>query len=350
MPPCIYSPTGQSRYRRRKGMKEMYKQSMSIRETDRAIKLVKDRFEEELARNLNLERVTAPLFVTAASGLNDNLNGVERPVAFDIPAIGEENAQIVHSLAKWKRMALAKYGFAPGEGLYTDMNAVRRDEEPDCLHSVYVDQWDWEKVIEREDRTVSYLKKVAGSVFNALSHTKDYLNGVYPDLRLRINREFFTVSTQELLDMYPGKSPKERENAICRKYGSVLLTQIGGKLSNGQVHDGRAPDYDDWALNGDILIWYEPLQRAVELSSMGIRVDSESLQRQLLEAGCPERAELPFHRALLNGKLPLTVGGGIGQSRICMVILEKVHIGQVQASLWSEEERKACEAQGFRLL
>ncbi len=329
---------------------KMYKEKMSIRETDRAIKLVKDRFEEELARQLNLERVTAPLFVKGESGLNDNLNGIERPVEFDIPHAGENHVQIVHSLAKWKRMALAKYDFAPGEGLYTDMNAIRRDEIPDNLHSVYVDQWDWEKVITAEDRNISYLQKVAGSVFNALNHTKNYINGVYPGMCLTIDREFHTVSSEELLQMYPGLSAKERENAICKKYGSVLLTQIGGKLSDGQPHDGRAPDYDDWSLNGDILVWYEPLQRAVELSSMGIRVNRESLIAQLESAGCPERKELPFHKALLNGELPLSVGGGIGQSRICMVILEKVHIGQVQTSLWSTEERAACAKQGIRLL
>ncbi len=323
---------------------------MDIRETDRAIKLVKDRFEEELARQLNLERVTAPLFVRGDSGLNDNLNGVERPVEFDIPHAGEEHVQIVHSLAKWKRVALAKYGFAPGEGLYTDMNAIRRDEIPDNLHSVYVDQWDWEKVIRPEDRSIEYLKQVAGSVFNALNHTKRYVNGVYPEMKLQISREFFTVSSEELLQMYPHLTPREREDRICREHGSVLLTGIGGKLSDGTVHDGRAPDYDDWALNGDILIWYEPLGRAVELSSMGIRVNPQSLAAQLRLAGCPERAQLPFHKALLNGELPLTVGGGIGQSRICMVILEKVHIGQVQSSIWSEEEYQSCAKRGIRLL
>ncbi len=327
----------------------MYEEKMSIRETDRAIKLVKDRFEEELSRQLNLERVTAPLFVRGESGLNDNLNGTERPVEFDIPFAGEEHVQIVHSLAKWKRMALAKYGFAPGEGLYTDMNAIRRDEQPDCLHSVYVDQWDWEKVITAEDRTISYLEKVAAGVFNALNHTKNYINGLY-NLKGEIKRDFTTVSSEELLQAYPNMSVKERENAICRECGSVLLTQIGGKLSNGQPHDGRAPDYDDWALNGDVLVWYEPLHRAVELSSMGIRVNKESLQRQLRLAGCPERENLPFHKALLQGDLPLTVGGGIGQSRICMVIVEKVHVGQVQSSLWSEEERRKCAAEGIRLL
>ena len=328
----------------------MFTEKMSVRETDRAIKLVKDRFEQELARELNLERVTAPLMVTAESGLNDNLNGVERPVEFDVPCAGEEHVQIVHSLAKWKRMALAKYGFDPGEGLYTDMNAIRRDEEGDDLHSVYVDQWDWEKVITREDRNIGYLKKVAARVFYALAHTKNYINGIYPDMSLEISKDFFTVSSEELYRMYPGLTPKERENAICKKYGSVLLTQIGGKLSNGEKHDGRAPDYDDWALNGDILIWYEPLGRAVELSSMGIRVDAASLEAQLIEAGCTERRKLPFHKALLEGKLPLSVGGGIGQSRICMVILEKLHIGQVQTAIWSKEERERCKKMGIQLL
>ncbi len=328
----------------------MFTEKMSVRETDRAIKLVKDRFEQELARQLNLERVTAPLMVTAESGLNDNLNGVERPVEFDVPCTGEKHVQIVHSLAKWKRMALAKYGFDPGEGLYTDMNAIRRDEEGDALHSIYVDQWDWEKVITKEDRNIEYLKKIAARVFYALVHTKNYINGIYPDMRLEISKDFFTVSSEELYLMYPDLTPKERENAICKKYGSVLLTQIGGKLSNGERHDGRAPDYDDWMLNGDILIWYEPLGRAVELSSMGIRVDAASLEAQLIEAGCAQRKELPFHKALLEGKLPLSVGGGIGQSRICMVILEKLHIGQVQTAIWSREERERCEKMGIKLL
>ena len=327
-----------------------YIEHMTIRETDRAIKLVKDRFEEELARQLNLERVTAPLFVRADSGLNDNLNGYERPVDFDVPHAGEDHIQIVHSLAKWKRMALAKYGFAPGEGLYTDMNAIRRDEVPDNLHSIYVDQWDWEKVITKKDRTIGYLKKIASAVFLALNHTKNYINGEYPSMKLKIAPTFKTVDTEELLQLYPDLDPKERENEICRKYGNVLLVRIGDKLSNGMPHDGRAPDYDDWALNGDILIWYEPLGRAVELSSMGIRVDAASLRSQLEKAGCTERAELPFHRALLDGKLPLTVGGGIGQSRICMVILEKVHIGQVQTSIWSKQEIEKCAGQGIRLL
>ena len=327
-----------------------YIEKMDIRETDRAIKLVKDRFEEELARHLNLERVTAPLFVRADSGLNDNLNGVERPVEFDVPHAGEKNIQIVHSLAKWKRLALAKYGFAPGEGLYTDMNAIRRDEVPDELHSVYVDQWDWEKVITEKDRTIGYLEKVAAAVFCALDRTKRYINGVYPNMKLQINKDFHTVDTEELLQMYPGLDAKQRENEICKKYGSVLLTRIGDKLSNGVPHDGRAPDYDDWALNGDILIWYEPLNRAVELSSMGVRVNKESLLSQLEKAGCPERANLPFHNALLQGRLPLTCGGGIGQSRICMVILEKVHIGQVQSSVWSAEEIEKCAKEGVRLL
>ena len=327
-----------------------YHESMSIRETDRAIKLVKDRFEEELARQLNLERVTAPLFVRKSSGLNDDLNGVERPVQFDAPHAGENEIQIVHSLAKWKRMALAKYGFAPGEGLYTDMNAIRRDEIPDNLHSIYVDQWDWEKVITDGERSIDYLKKAARGVFNALAHTKNYINGVYPCMKLKIEQDFYTVSAEELYQMYPHLDAKERENEICKKYKSVLLTGIGDKLSNGVPHDGRAPDYDDWALNGDILVWYEPLGRAVELSSMGVRVNAASLRAQLEKAGCPERAELPFHKALLEGKLPQTCGGGVGQSRICMVILEKVHIGQVQSSVWSEQEIAACAGQGIRLL
>jgi aspartate--ammonia ligase len=323
---------------------------MSIRETDRAIKLVKDRFEEELARQLSLERVTAPLFVQGESGLNDNLSGVERPVEFDVPHAGEQHVQIVHSLAKWKRMALAKYGFAPGEGLYTDMNAIRRDEEPDCLHSIYVDQWDWEKVISEDERTIDYLKKIASGVFGALSRTKSYINGVYPDMKLDISRDFFTVSTTELYEMYPDLTPKERENAICRKYGSVLLTQIGGKLPNGEKHDGRAPDYDDWALNGDLLYYFEPLDTSLEIMSMGIRVDEKSMAEQLKKANAEARKELPFHKELLAGDMPLTVGGGIGQSRLCMLLLQKAHIGEVQVSLWPDEMRELCEQNNMKLL
>mgnify|MGYP003291072997 CR=1 FL=1 len=328
---------------------EGYRDTLDIRTTDKAIKYVKDNFENIFARHLNLERITAPLFVTDKSGLNDNLNGVERPVAFDIPD-AQSYVQVVHSLAKWKRLALKRYGYSAGEGIYTDMNAIRRDEELDNLHSVYVDQWDWEKVITEKDRTLDYLSKIADGIFAALCETQEKVCSAFPGLTPHIKREFITITSEELLKLYPDLTPKERENAICKKHGSVLIAQIGGALSDGTKHDGRAPDYDDWALNGDILVWYEPLGRAIELSSMGIRVDPESMRRQLKLANCEDRAELDFHKALLAGELPLTVGGGIGQSRLCMIMLGKVHIGQVQASVWSNEMFEECKRKGITLL
>lgn len=320
----------------------------NIIETEVAIKFIKDVFERELARNLNLTRVSAPLFVFPESGLNDNLNGVERPVAFDVLDIGKD-VEVVHSLAKWKRMALAKYGFSDGEGLYTDMNAIRRDETLDALHSIYVDQWDWEKIISPSARNFDTLKAAVNSIYSALLSTEAALSerfGTASVLPKRI--EFMT--TAQLEAEYPDLSPKERENAVTKRLGAVFLMQIGAPLKDGVPHDGRAPDYDDWLLNGDILLWDEPLSRAFEISSMGIRVDEAAMRRQLAAAGCEDRAALPFHRALLSGKLPQTMGGGIGQSRICMFLLGKHHIGEVQASVWPESMVEECEKQGIRLL
>lgn len=320
----------------------------NIIETEVAIKFIKDVFERELARNLNLTRVSAPLFVFPESGLNDNLNGVERPVAFDVLDIGRD-VEVVHSLAKWKRMALAKYGFADGEGLYTDMNAIRRDEALDALHSIYVDQWDWEKIISPSARNFDTLKAAVNSIYSALLGTETALSerfGTASVLPKRI--EFMT--TAQLEAEYPDLSPKERENAVTKRLGAVFLMQIGAPLKDGVPHDGRAPDYDDWLLNGDILLWDEPLSRAFEISSMGIRVDEAAMRRQLAAAGCEDRAALPFHRALLSGELPQTMGGGIGQSRICMFLLGKHHIGEVQASVWPESMVEECEKQGIHLL
>ena len=318
-------------------------------ELQRAIAFIKSTFQTNLSNALNLRRVSAPLFVADNSGLNDNLNGVERPVSFDIPDVGL-NAEVVHSLAKWKRLALKRYGFHPGKGLYTDMNAIRRDEEGDNLHSVYVDQWDWEKIITREDRNVDYLKSSVRAIVGAVCETCEALDVAFPSLHGKLDREVCFLTTQELEDRWPEKTPKEREDAICREHHTVFLMQIGGKLRSGEKHDGRAPDYDDWALNGDILMWNPVLEKAFEISSMGIRVDEESLARQLKLAGCEERAELPFHRMLLNGELPLTMGGGIGQSRLCMLMIGTCHIGEVQASLWDEETLRGCEAAGITLL
>ena len=328
---------------------EGYRPALDILQTEIAIKLVKDTFERELAQKLHLTRVSAPLFVRKNSGINDDLNGVERPVSFDISDIGEE-VEIVHSLAKWKRLALKRYNFGPNTGLYTDMNAIRRDEELDNLHSVYVDQWDWEKIITPETRNEETLRHTVRRVMRALKETEEALHRANPEIEPFISEKVTFLTSQELLDRYPGLSSKERENAAAKEYGTIFVMGIGGALSDGKPHDGRAPDYDDWALNGDILIWYPVLDRAVELSSMGIRVNEESLRRQLALAGCPERAKLPFHEMLLNGKLPLTIGGGIGQSRLCMVLLHKAHIGEVQASIWDDETLKACAADAITLL
>ena len=316
----------------------------------RAIEFVKSSFQENLKFALNLRRVSAPLFVDKNSGLNDNLNGVERPVGFDIPAVDGAMGEVVHSLAKWKRLALKRYGFYPGNGLYTDMNAIRRDENLDNIHSVYVDQWDWEKVITRADRDVDFLQYTVRSIVGAVCDTCDALRRAFPQVRTRLEREVSFITTQELEDMYPELSPSERETAFLRTHPTVFLMQIGGKLQSGRPHDGRAPDYDDWTLDGDLLFWHEPLGVALEISSMGIRVDPEALDRQLTEAGCGCRRELPFHKMLLNGQLPLTIGGGIGQSRLCMLLLAKAHIGEVQASIWSDETVAACKAHGVELL
>ena len=318
-------------------------------ELQRAIAFIKSTFQTNLSNALNLRRVSAPLFVAGNSGLNDNLNGVESPVSFDIPDVGL-NAEVVHSLAKWKRLALKRYGFHPGKGLYTDMNAIRRDEEVDNLHSVYVDQWDWEKIITREDRNVEHLKSSVRAIVGAVCETCEALDVAFPSLHGKLDRDVYFITTQELEDRWPEKSPKEREDAICCEHHTVFLMQVGGTLKSGQKHDGRAPDYDDWDLNGDILMWNPVLEKAFEISSMGIRVDEESLTRQLKLAGCEERAELPFHKMLLNGELPLTMGGGIGQSRLCMLMIGTCHIGEVQASLWDEATVRGCEAAGITLL
>ena len=328
---------------------EGYSSPLDIRETEIAIKLVKDSFERNLAKALNLTRVSAPLFVLPESGLNDDLNGVERPVQFDIADLGSD-VQIVHSLAKWKRLALERYGFSAGAGLYTDMNAIRRDEELDNLHSVYVDQWDWERVITREERNRETLHETVRRIMGVLKETEMTLAKEFQKITPYLPSGITFVTSQELEDLYPDLTPKQREDRAAREYGAVFIEQIGGALRSGKPHDGRAPDYDDWSLNGDILIWYPVLGRAFEISSMGIRVDEESLRRQLETAGCMARASLPFHRMLLNGELPLTMGGGIGQSRLCMAMLQKAHIGEVQASVWANSTYARCEAAGIHLL
>ena len=326
-----------------------YHTPLSVYEMQRAIEFIKSNFQVNLSNALNLRRVSAPLFVDENSGLNDNLNGVERPVSFDIPDVGT-NAQVVHSLAKWKRLALKRYDFKVGKGLFTDMNAIRRDEEVDNLHSIYVDQWDWEKVISAEDRNVAYLKRTVRDIVSAVSETSSALNVAFPSLHTKLPSEVFFITTQELEDLYPDLTPKQREDEICKKKGVVFLMQIGKILKSGIKHDGRAPDYDDWELNGDILYWNEVLGHAFEISSMGIRVDPKSLDSQLTIAGCDDRRELPFHKAVLNGELPYTIGGGIGQSRLCMLLLGSAHIGEVQASVWDNATREACEKAGIPLL
>ena len=328
---------------------EGYTMPLSVYEMQRAIEFIKSNFQVNLSNALNLRRVSAPLYVDENSGLNDNLSGKERPVTFDIPDVGV-NAQVVHSLAKWKRLALKRYGFHPGKGLFTDMNAIRRDEEVDNIHSIYVDQWDWEKIITEEDRTVDYLKRTVRDIVGAICETAEALNVAFPSLKTKLKREVTFVTSQELEDRWPELTGKEREHAICRECGTVSLMQIGRKLKSGQPHDGRAPDYDDWDLNGDILFWNPILQQSFEISSMGIRVNPESLDRQLTEAGCDERRKLPFHQMLLNNQLPLTMGGGIGQSRLCMLMIGTCHIGEVQSSLWDEATRTACEDAGVLLL
>ena len=299
---------------------------------------------------MNLERISAPLFLPKSSGLNDDLNGVERPVSFDMADIPGETVEVVHSLAKWKRMALKEYGFKPGEGLYTNMNAIRRDESLDNLHSCYVDQWDWERVITREERTLDTLMDTVREIFKIIKHMQHEVWYKYPQAVKHLPKDIFFITSQELEDLYPDKSPKERENLITKEHGCVFLMQIGDKLAGGEPHDGRAPDYDDWKLNGDILFWYETLGCALEISSMGIRVDETSLREQLKKAGCEDRASLPYHRMLLNGDLPCTIGGGIGQSRLCMLLLDRAHIGEVQASIWPAAMREECRKHKIYLL
>ena len=329
---------------------EGYKPVLDAYDTQRAISYIKNHFQTEFQNALNLKRVSAPLFVTDASGLNDNLNGYERPVSFDVPAIGEE-AEVVHSLAKWKRLALKRYGFTVGHGLYTDMNAIRRDEELDNVHSIYVDQWDWEKVITRETRTIEYLQLIVRAIVRAICDTNDQLRVRFPQLTTVLDREVVFITSQELEDLYPDlKTGSEREKAFVKEHHTAFIMQIGGKLKSGNRHDGRAPDYDDWQLNGDLFFWDEVLGRALEISSMGIRVDEESLDRQLTIAGCDDRRALPFHSMMLRGELPLTIGGGIGQSRLCMLMMGCCHIGEVQSSIWDAETVKACEAAGVPLL
>lgn len=327
-----------------------YHSPLTIRETEVAIKEVKDHFERALAKNLHLTRVSAPLFVRPESGLNDNLNGVERPVSFDIKEQDGSVAEIVHSLAKWKRYALKNYNFHSGEGLYTDMSAIRRDEDTDNIHSLYVDQWDWEKVISKEERNTETLQYTVRKVYRALKDTEEYISRRYNYIDPLLPDDIFFITTQELEDLYPDLTTKEREKAIAKEKGAVFISKIGGVLASGERHDGRAPDYDDWQLNGDLLFWHETLQCALEVSSMGIRVDAKSLDEQLTKAGCDERRKLPFHQLLLANRLPLTIGGGIGQSRICMLLLQKAHVGEVQASVWDKETLQQCESAGIEIL
>lgn len=327
-----------------------YRSALNLHDTQIGIKTVKDFFQNLLAERLHLLRVSAPLFVDPASGLNDNLNGVERPVVFGIKEQNDSPAEIVHSLAKWKRYALQKYGFSYGEGLYTDMSAIRRDEQTDNIHSIYVDQWDWEKIISKEERTLDFLKETVRSVYKVLRKTEKYMAIRYDYIEEILPHDIFFITTQELEDLYPDVSPKQREYYITKEKGAVCVMQIGDLLASGEKHDGRAPDYDDWALNADIIVYYPVLDIALELSSMGIRVDKDSLLSQLNKAGCPERAELPFQKAILHDELSLTVGGGIGQSRICMFFLRKAHIGEVQSSMWPDDVVREALAHGMQLL
>ena len=326
-----------------------YKPTLDAYDTQRAIAYIKQTFQDEFSSALNLKRVSAPLFVTEESGLNDNLNGYERAVSFDIPSVGAD-AQVVHSLAKWKRLALKRYHFSVGNGLYTDMNAIRRDEELDNIHSIYVDQWDWEKVITRENRNLDYLKLIVGAIVRAICNTNDRLQVRYPQLHVKISREVAFVTTQELEDLYPNMTGSQRENAFVKEHPTACIMQIGGALRSGKRHDGRAPDYDDWSLNCDIFFWDDVLGRALEISSMGIRVDAEALDRQLTISGCDDCRNLPFHKMLLNNELPLTIGGGVGQSRLCMLMMNCAHIGEVQSSVWDHDTVAICEEAGVRLL
>lgn len=329
---------------------EGYEPALSLRETQVAIKTIKDFFQRELSRQLNLTRVSAPLFVLPESGMNDNLNGIERPVGFGIGELADHEAQVVQSLAKWKRYALGEYGFGPGEGIYTDMNAIRRDEETDNIHSLYVDQWDWEKVIRRQDRSLEFLEETVRQVYKALKVTEDYMAYEYEYIGRVLPNNITFITAQELEDKYPDLTPKEREYKAAKLHGAIFIEQIGKTLRSGERHDGRAPDYDDWELNGDIIVYYPVLDIALELSSMGIRVDAASMKAQLKMAGCEDRAELPFQKAVLEDRLPLTIGGGIGQSRICMFFLRKAHIGEIQSSIWPEGIRSEAEKHHIHLL
>ena len=329
---------------------QSYVSELGVKDTEKAIELLRDYFQDKFSKKLNLHRVSAPLFVRTDSGLNDGLIGTEKAVSFDITYIPNSNCEIVHSLAKWKRMALYEYNFAVGEGLYTNMNAIRRDEKLDNLHSCYVDQWDWEKVIRKEDRTEETLKHVVQTIFKIIKHMEHEVWYKYPQAVKHLPDEIHFITSQELEDRYPDKTAKERENLITKELGCVFLMQIGDDLTDGKPHDGRAPDYDDWKLNGDILFWYEHLNCALEISSMGIRVDENSLPYQLKKAGCEDRLQYPFHQMVLNQQLPYTIGGGIGQSRLCMLLLNKAHIGEVQASIWSDEMRKTCSEHQINLL
>ena len=326
-----------------------YRPVLDAYDTQRAIAYIKETFQQEFSSALNLKRVSAPLFVTEASGLNDNLNGYERPVSFDVPAVGED-VQVVHSLAKWKRLALKRYGFVTGNGLYTDMNAIRRDEELDNIHSIYVDQWDWEKIITPQNRNREYLMLIVRAIVRAICDTNDRLQVRFPQLHTRLSREVTFITTQALEDLYPDLSGSQRERAFVREHPTACIIGIGGKLRSGKPHDGRAPDYDDWDLNCDIFFWDEVLDRQLEISSMGIRVDAAALDRQLTLAGCDDRRELPFHRMLLNGELPLTIGGGIGQSRLAMLMMGCAHIGEVQSSIWDADTLHLCAEAGIPLL
>ncbi|NCA66810.1 MAG: aspartate--ammonia ligase [Clostridia bacterium] len=329
---------------------EGYNTPLNIRETERAIKLTRQLFESRLSDALNLERVSAPIFVKAGEGINDDLNGVERAVEFDILDIEGVNAQIVQSLAKWKRVSLKNYGYSVGEGLYTNMNAIRRDEITDNIHSIYVDQWDWEKVIRRDDRNFEYLQEVVNKIVNAIVDVKEEIKMLFPALKGKLKREVSFITSQQLEDMYPELDAKGREYAYLKEHKTVFIMQIGDNLASGKPHDGRAPDYDDWALNGDILFWNDVLGIAFEISSMGIRVDEQSLSEQLKKSGKEDRTKLKFHKMLLNGELPLSIGGGIGQSRLCMLILEKAHVGEVHSSIWPAEMESICSKNGIQLL
>jgi len=326
-----------------------YKPRMSVRETEKAIKFVKDTFQRQFVKSFDFERLSAPLFVKSKTGVNDDLSGTERAVRFDVKEQGVD-VEIVHSLAKWKRLALHKYGFSLGEGIYTDMNAIRRDDNCDNCHSIYVDQWDWEMVIDKKQRTVDFLKMIVSRIVATICETLEETKKQFPVIDLKLNREVFFVTSQELLDMYPDKTPKERENLIAQKYGTVFIMNIGGVLSDGKPHDLRAPDYDDWSLNGDIFFWDEILQSGIEISSMGIRVDADSLVAQLKLANAEDRLQHKYHQGIINGTLPLTIGGGIGQSRLCMLLLQKAHIGEVQVSLWPDEMREKCKEANIVLL